>query len=975
MSTDEYVNIVWYDENLSDQMKHTIETIYYRLFECTNIEALQKTINDVIHDTEKILLILSGDMNHELVLSIVHSERHIVSIFILANNSSIPLEKYNKIYGIFTDYSILEKKMLAQARMLNHQAIALEFDEKLSEKSMEEPIENPEAALFDIHSRLSTDRFVTSSEKEKLLKYCRRRYASNSTQLKHIDEFERTYESKDALNWNGKKQREKENVILDSFHVYRGLNLPDAEIARIQNYRGKSIIAKGFLSTTKSLAVARMFAANVVLNIEIDPKLDNIIYADMSSHSKFSHEEEILIDFGTSFRVIDISSDECNIWTVYLVSVNEMDKVLDSYIDLKRLQGENDVMIATGLVFFGYKERACRLLRDSLNSTSDNREKFDVNCELSEIYARSSEFSLAADCLQEARRLCKLFDPYLSRLHSVKFWLSMMYACLNEHDRAFDCLSIQLEFPYPQPYSLPRTYSNSWTYLVTNEESLRFDPYRPVYEYLQRCLTTYKQDKDILYRIHFYISLILLKCNREEITLQSLDDSLLHMKQSGILAFEKSNNFLLLYYYHMGIIYESKERYHQAKRYYCKMLPILRCNGDQNENLTMIHVRIAACYTALKLHELAIQRCIRALHQSQTIDDPILVGKVRAHLGIIYLETNQYHKAIEQFIIVSHLIDIIERRFIDEIYLIIAETLFKVNDIVNAIKYYSKFLDRYEEIELYESELWFNTCERIIYIYYSENQFENSIIYAKRMLEFRMKICANYFDEILDTQLLVALCYQQNKEWQEAINYYNMAYDTLSKKVSDIIVGECNPLISDQAVLIQTMLAIAYRTINNYDQAIYHANIALETEEKRLSRDKITIASCYDFIGWCHYIKCEYDKALEFCTKGLHLLYTCTSESDMQFCHLYHSLGNTCLALGDVKQSITYCMKALYILVGKFNIEDKKYVLTYFFPLIERIRKLGYDLFSYSESFEIMLSEIFPNTTDLENLLNRKGNF
>jgi tetratricopeptide (TPR) repeat protein len=997
---DEYVNIIWYDENFSVITQDILDTIHYRVFLCTNIDSLLKTINDDVHDTEKILLVLSGIMDHELILSTVHNKGRIVSIFILVDALHITFELYNKICGVFTDYETLEKTMLAKARILNHQAIAFDFDEKLTETSMEELTAKPEVSLFDAHSRFSSTRFVTQDEKQKLLKYCRERYSSNPTQLRLIDKFERTYESSHALRWYSKdcflfaslnkcmrkqsgnvydcdmvyfavdlsmqiqlewkKQREAKYVSLQSFHVYRGLNLPETEIIRIQNYRGKSITTKGFLSTTKSIDVARMFTANVVFDIEIDPKLENVIYADITSYSQIPDEEEILIDFGTSFKVVDIILDPLdNWWTVQLVTVNETDKVIDSYIDVKRSQQEDDVMIATSLVFFGHTERACRLLRDSLmNSTNNNMQKFELNCALGEIYAQSGKFVLAADYLQEAYHLGNSFDPYSLRLYSVTFWLAMMYACSNKHDRAFDYLAIELEFPDPEPYSLPRTCARSWTYLVTNEESLSFDTYRGAYEHLQRCLTLYQQNEDICYRIHFYIGLILLKCNREEITADSLDEALLHLKISGHGASDKSTNFLMLYYYHIGVIYESKECYNKAKYYYRKILPILRCNCDQSENLIMIHVRIASCYAVQNMYTLAIQRYRRALQQSLVSGNQILIGKVRAHLGVTYLAANQYYEAIEQFICITLLLDVIARPFIQEIYLIIAETLLKVNDILNAVKYYSKYLDRYEEVDDVDCQLWCSTCERIVDKYISENQFDYSILYAKKLLEFRMKKCPDYFQEILEAQLRIGLCYRKSSEWQEAINYYKIAYDIMEKHTTDLSTEEYNPLVSDQAVIIQSTLSTLYQKIHDYDQAMYHANIALQTEEKLVSRDRITIASFYDIIGWCYYKKGDYDNALTFCTKGLHLLHTYTSEWDVRCCTMYHSLGAIWLELGDLKQSFSYCEKSLIILAHSLEFEGKKNILTDCFSLLDYICKR-----------ENNISQTFTSPKNLSNTL------
>ncbi|CAF4321889.1 unnamed protein product [Rotaria socialis] len=1017
---DEYVNIIWYDENISDQTKDILTTIHYRLFQCINIEALQKTIHDDIHNNEKILLILSGNMDHELILKAIHNERHIVLIFILVSSLDISLEAYSKIYGIYTNYGTLEKKLLVQARILNHQAVAFVFDEKLNERSMEELIDKPEVGLFDTHCRFSADRFVTSSAKESLLRYCRQRYASNPTQLKHIDEFERNYQSNDAIRWytkdcflfsslnkclrkqsghiydcdmvyfaadlsiqiqlEWKKLREENDVTLDPFHVYRGLNLPEDEVIQIQKYLGKSITTKGFLSTTRSCDIAKIFAANVVFDIEIDPQLENIVYADVSKYSQIPDEEEILIDFGTSFRVIDITSDADNLWIVHLVSVNEVNKVVDSYIEAKKLEHVDDVIIATGLVFFGHKERACRLLRESLNSTNDNMHKFELNCELGEIHAQSSEFTLAANYFQEAHCLCILHFPNLARLYSVTFWLAMMYACSNKYDRVFDYLGMQLEFPDPQPYSLPRIYRCSWSYLVTNEESLRFNPYRAAYNHLQQCLITYKKDNGILSKIHFCLSLIHLKCDRNAITPQPLDESLVHLKRSRRLATDKSIDFLILYYYHMGVIYESKERYHEAKRYYRRIVSIVRHNSKHNKDLILVHVRIAACDAALKMYILSIEQYIKTLKEGHMIGDSILVGKIRAHLGITYFEAHQYDKAAEQFIDVAALLDVISRPFLYEIYLIIGETLLKVNDVDKALLYFKSFLDRNENVDQFDTELWCDACERIFYIYYSKRLFGDSIINAKRMLELRKKACPHGFDEIMDTQLLIAHCYHINNDWQEAIHYFNMAYDTLGKKTSDISIQDYNPLISSHGLLIKSLLAIIYRTIHNYEQAIYHAHIALETEEKRMSRDKIIIASCYDFIGWCHYMKNEYEQALDFCNRGLHLLHTCISDCDTRCCSIYHSLGVIFLELGDIKQSFSYCMKGIHILSGNMNADNNnKRNLTHFYSLLKRIFKEKSDLLkkttymgNLSISAEVQQSSQLSPCIELNNIVHSK---
>jgi tetratricopeptide (TPR) repeat protein len=198
------------------------------------------------------------------------------------------------------------------------------------------------------------------------------------------------------------------------------------------------------------------------------------------------------------------------------------------------------------------------------------------------------------------------------------------------------------------------------------------------------------------------------------------------------------------------------------------------------------------------------------------------------------------------------------------------------------------------------------------------------------------------------------------------------------------------------AVFIQSALSTLCRTILDYDQAINHASIALKTKEQRLSRDKVTIASCYDFIEWCHYTKTEYHKALDFCTKGLHLLLTYALESDARCWNIYHSLGAIWLELGDLKQSLVYCIKAIHILADNLNFEGQKSIIDEFFLLLDRIRKRENDaskalsspeissgisetyqdphLSLYIEAAEVLQSEPFSDATRTQTITTTECN-
>ncbi|CAF1267290.1 unnamed protein product [Didymodactylos carnosus] len=96
-----------------------------------------------------------------------------------------------------------------------------------------------------------------------------------------------------------------EESMIENFVVYHGLILPDKDIEQLKNSVGKYVSTNGFLSTSLSQSVAKMFATNVLFKTEIDYSIKNTIYADISQKSVNQHEEEVLFDLGSLFQIIN----------------------------------------------------------------------------------------------------------------------------------------------------------------------------------------------------------------------------------------------------------------------------------------------------------------------------------------------------------------------------------------------------------------------------------------------------------------------------------------------------------------------------------------------------------------------------------------------------------------------------------------------------------------------------------------------
>ncbi|CAF0977936.1 unnamed protein product [Adineta steineri] len=219
-----------------------------------------------------------------------------------------------------------------------------------------------------------------------MIDYCRSEYQTNSTMLQQIDEFEKNYKSENAIEWYTKdsfvhrlvnrslrteninaltklgffirdlstslKVKQENGVSHNNsgmVTVFRGTQLTDNEITKLKP--GSLITTNGYLSTTRSLETACVYASNIVFYIEIDPSVGNLIFIDITEYSQFPEEEEVLFDLGSMFQIISVEYDETKQRSIVkMISANEGEKIANDYIktikDRKKTKGYFDGLLS-----------------------------------------------------------------------------------------------------------------------------------------------------------------------------------------------------------------------------------------------------------------------------------------------------------------------------------------------------------------------------------------------------------------------------------------------------------------------------------------------------------------------------------------------------------------------------------------------------------------------------------------------------
>jgi len=216
--------------------------------------------------------------------------------------------------------------------------------------------------------------------KNQMFETCRLCCQGNNTELQLIDEFQRDYQSNDAIHWylnnsflqkmiNKALQtknidqlyrlryflgdlienlaREHRQIVesgIEDFIVYQLDKLTKYEFNYLKENQGKLMSIKRFLSInhdslSSSLRSPRKSTQGVdridvrfEIHCHAKELGDNLIFADRIQFNKEPYQKQILFDLNTTFKLENIQQDK-QIWIVRITAVNDGRILTQKYID------------------------------------------------------------------------------------------------------------------------------------------------------------------------------------------------------------------------------------------------------------------------------------------------------------------------------------------------------------------------------------------------------------------------------------------------------------------------------------------------------------------------------------------------------------------------------------------------------------------------------------------------------------------
>ncbi|CAF1248730.1 unnamed protein product [Didymodactylos carnosus] len=245
-----------------------------------------------------------------------------------------------------------------------------------------------------------------ANDRQELINLCKKPYVGNHIELELLKESEETYSPEEAVRWYtrdsfiykmlNKALRVQDMDTLIAFQsirrVYRGQLMSKDELDGMKLIIGKYLSLNSFLSTTLIPNVAFEFILNVALatndlcrvlfEIDIDPALINVKpYADISLHSFFKREAEILFMLGSIFKIKDINtrSDGISVIKLELASINNNSELqqLSDYMKQNLAEEPNLTSLGLALKEMGQYENAKKCYERQANEI-DHKNPLEV---------------------------------------------------------------------------------------------------------------------------------------------------------------------------------------------------------------------------------------------------------------------------------------------------------------------------------------------------------------------------------------------------------------------------------------------------------------------------------------------------------------------------------------------------------------------------------------------------------------------
>ncbi|CAF0749647.1 unnamed protein product [Adineta steineri] len=393
----EIFSLIWLDDKTNsneedENIEKDLRNIINHLMTFQNEETCQQYIEKRLEE-DRLILIINDSFSHTLVPRI-HQLRQVYAIYIHCKNilgKERWITKFTKIKAvtIHFDELIAQIRLDQKKRMKDEQPLLINIFSTSENAGKSTTGLNGQFVynqlLIDCLLRMNPS---TEQDKNELISICKREYQGNNRFLNQLGEFQNDYFPNKVLWWYTRdsffykilnKALRVQNIeilflfrsyISDIYHqlqyyqlktpirIYRSQLMAKEEIYSLKRNINQYISVNSFLSTTVQRETALFFMGEgnpednlqrVLFEINADPSVVSMKpFADITSHSDFPIETEVLFMLGSIFRLNNVIHEDDQLWVITMTLYSDDEHDLKQVLShMKDQNGNGKADLAT----------------------------------------------------------------------------------------------------------------------------------------------------------------------------------------------------------------------------------------------------------------------------------------------------------------------------------------------------------------------------------------------------------------------------------------------------------------------------------------------------------------------------------------------------------------------------------------------------------------------------------------------------
>jgi len=831
---EENIRLIWLDKTpINSELQSKLLELNPVAQFFTDFEECIHFIKLIIN--EEIFIIISSEMASHF-LSSIHCFRSVIQIFLYnIEEKSMDINEYSKIVDIYTNEDQLIKSIKEKLRHVERHFFSFDlFNQK--QKSTRDLSKESASFLWNqmlIHILKQIPQ--NDLAKEEMLKKCSDYYRTNSFELHKIEEFRNNYRRDKAISWYtdecflykllNRALRTEDIQLLYSFRffitdlcfelqqeneklkndgiikLYRGQIIPNEEFEKLENNIHNFISTNGFFSTSRNINIALSFTKtrdkntnkSVLFQINADPSIESIIFADIASLGSMPHEEEVLFSLNSLFKIEQIYFDSTlDVYIIEMTATNQGIEKINEY--LKWMQTELDYhspFIYFGRLLWnelGQVDQAFNYFQILLKSISnDDPDISFLYTELGNVYHEKGLYHLAKENYQKALNIRQQQIPldYI-RIASSLNNIGIIYQQQGQLDQALEYFQQSLELfskYYPDNDNIlqkSNTLSNMASiyrdkgdldkslHLLTNAFNIRRhllpNDHPLIADSLSYIGSIYHDKSDFDQAYHYY---------KQALDIQQIicpDD---HLKKANTIR-------------NIGLVYRDQNNPKEALDYFNRALEMrTKILSKQNHSdIAICFGDIGNIYETMGEIDLALDYYSRQLDMEEkclSFDHPLLILHFDLLLNTL-IKNNQSNKAIELCRMKLKFVkNVLVNEYDNHPYvahiLISLANLLENTDRDEAEKFYEQALSILEHKQDKKS---IQKCvHQMIDFYYKLNLLDQVLKYQLKFLELQRSTLSPDNKQLGNSLRDIARLYQLNNQKDSALFYYQQSLDIL----------------------------------------------------------------------------------------------------------------------------------------------------------------------------------------------------